>query len=228
MKNYLKCFFVLMVCLLMCSCVPQEENLQDNDATLQYTSGTPNTTTGEKNPNYIYSSEGYIVNYYNTLNKVVDDDNNYQVFSDERGINQRYYVFDNYGNLLDEGYNSNGIEFIKNENIMTLVFHVDGNALERYRYYDLENGKVSRFYTNSLCTYNERIVYFTKDKNDDIVLIVRNMFDSSAFYKEIRRNFSNLVLLSDSPAEFIGNGSKLRISYRTVPNDEIITEDITM
>ena len=95
------------------------------------------------------------------------------------------------------------------------------------RYYDVSNGRVSRFYFNPVKTYNELVVHYSEKKESgESILIIQNMFDPSIYYKEIERDFALANWSIPDTAEFIDAGKKLRITYWLKSDDEEVTEII--
>ena len=99
----------------------------------------------------------------------------------------------NDGNLLDQGYHgwrgSFGLSF-NEDGILVLNYGSGGSPpLWSERYYDVTNGRISRFFFNPpVQSHSNLVVYFeAKEEYDgDIVLIIQNMFDPSLYYKEVR------------------------------------------
>lgn len=222
MKKYcLIAFFIVLMLMSTYGC----DNITDRE-TLENTTG--NASTLNVNDVYKFNDDGYLTNFYASLDTYVETDSNYNVRSNKMGIEEHYFVFDNKGNLLDEGYSPYGVEFVKENDFLTMKYYTNATELNRVRYFDLENGKVSRFFTNSLGTSHELVAYFTWERNNELVLIVQDVFDEEIYYEEIKREFSVKVDKELCPIEFLNNNSELKISYWTNPNDEIETEIIKL
>lgn len=164
--------------------------------------------------------------YYNT----VKDETNYKVYTDESGLNYYYKVYNNIGECIDSGFHTGEITFECIDNILSMKMGF-GTYAFICRYYDLSTSRVSRFYTTPLEISGEYIAYFTKKtKNDEnnIILVIQNIFDEKVYYQEIKRDFSSKVLDLYSETEFINNNTQLKISYPINSNDEIIIEVINL
>ena len=108
---------------------------------------------------------------------------------------------------------------------LVLDYGVGGNTWHE-RYYDTAKGAVSRFFEKPVQNTDRLIAYFEVRDNPDIVLVVRDIFDTAQFYKEINRDFSSFVITDQAKCEFIDNNTRLKLTYWTNPNDEEITEII--
>ncbi len=187
-------------------------------------------TTNETNVNSIYhfNEDGYLTNFYASLDLLVERDKNYIVYSNELGRDEHYSVFDNKGNLLDDGYSPYGVKFIKNGNYLEMQYYTNASELNKICYYDLELGKVSRYFTNSLGSSNGLVAYFSKSVDDDIVLVVQDAFDESEYYKEIKRDFSERVFKEMYPVRFLNNNLMIEFSYWSLFNNKITTEIVNL
>lgn len=161
----------------------------------------------------------------NTYDILLEKGNNYEVYTDEEQTAFHYFVKDNNGILMDEGYHNwrGSFSFNTVDNILQLNYGY-GSSLWDERYYDVETGRVSRFFPRPLQTYGETVAYFATTQNEEIILIVQNMFDPSHLYKEFRCNFSDMVIRGDCKAEFLNDGRQLKVTYWKNPNDEEVTE----
>ncbi len=67
-----------------------------------------------------------------------------------------------------------------------------GSSAQLYRYYDVTNNVFSSeaFWNRSLVLDDGKIVYMDFDEDNNIVLVIQDIFDKSKYYKEIRRDFS--------------------------------------
>lgn len=179
---------------------------------------------------YTVDKDGYVWNYFSTLDELYQKGKNYEIYSDKVKTGFHYYVKDNDGNVIDEGYHDwrGSFGFNEKDGILELDYGFGGPLWQR-RYYDLSNGRVSRFFSKPLQTSGELVAYFkTKGENQDIILVVQNMFDSSKYYKEFERDFSTAVITGQSTAEFINDNKQLKINYWINPNDKEVTETIDL
>jgi hypothetical protein len=172
-------------------------------------------------------------NYLDSLDLPYQQDENFEIFTDESCTGFFYYVKDNNGNVMDQGYHgwrgSFGLEFNQG-GILMLEYGLGGTPSQwQRRYYDVSNGRVSRFFSKPMQTHDELVAYFTwKEEDGDLVLVIQNMFDPSVYYKEVERDFSLYVYTMPSTAEFLDNGTKLSITYWLKPDDKEVTEIIDL
>ncbi|MCL2165943.1 MAG: hypothetical protein FWH49_01455 [Clostridiales bacterium] len=181
---------------------------------------------------YNVDHDGNIWDYMSTLNILDQQGDNYEIYSDERNTAFHYYVMDNNGDVIDEGYHDwrGELSFEERDGILILNYGFGGSpALWQCRYYDVENGKVSRFFPKPVQTHEEIVVYYTyKAQSEEWVLVIQAMFNPAVYYREYRRDFSLFVYSMPSTAEFIDNGNSLQIKYWTNPNDDEIIETIDL
>lgn len=98
-----------------------------------------------------------------------------------------------------------------------------GNVAQ-YHFFDVVNNKVSPIYENPKLIKYGKIVYMAFD-NQDVKLIVRDIFDESVFFKSYSRNFSKTGVLADilTSAVFLDENT-LHISYLVGENFEEVQE----
>lgn len=150
---------------------------------------------------------------------------NYEVYTDEEQTGFHYLVTDNNGVLMDEGYHNwrGSFSFNAVGSILQLNYGY-GSSLWDERYYDVATGRVSRFFPRPLQTCGETVAYFIITQNEEIILVVQNMFEPSHLYKEFRRDFSDAVIRGNCEAEFLNDGCQLKVTYWKNPNDEEVVE----
>ena len=149
------------------------------------------------------------------IDVIYEDEKNYRIYSNKEQTMFYYEVFDDYGSPIDFGYhNWRGSFGIQEKNKILILEYGSGGPLWSCRYYDTSKGKVSRFFPRPLQISDELVAYFDAIGEDqEILLVVQNMFDSTAFYKEFYGDFSVQTMLGDNKAEFLDNNSKLRVTY---------------
>ena len=236
MKRVLLVFSLFFCSVMFFSCSERKVELLPSDDKTESITKCENTVVEEKETNKETSSvekeESTDFGYYlDKISVLYEEGDNYKLYclDEEEPMNFtsfKYEVYDNMGNLIDEGYNTRGFSFEEKDGLLQMNYTLFGTYQWRMKYYDLENGRVSSFFMTPLATNGELIVYFTSI-DDEIVLVVQDIFDKSDYYYEISRDFSITVLLGESPIEFIDN-KHIKISYWTEPNDEVVTEIITL
>ena len=213
MKNRKIIWLLLAMVLSLCSCYKVKitsENTSERTAFIEHGTKSTSSKTDINSANIIYKS-----------------DKTYKIFTNEEMTEFEYFIYDNDGGIIDMGYHdSRGSFDIYEENgLLVLDYGVGGNTWHE-RYYDTAKGAVSRFFEKPVQNTDRLIAYFEVRDNPDIVLVVRDIFDTAQFYKEINRDFSSFVITDQAKCEFIDNNTRLKLTYWTNPNDEEITEII--
>lgn len=194
----------LLLVLIFCSC-----------------SSNNNNTTQVNNSAY---------SQLDNIDVIYKQNKNYTILSNEDTTIFHYYIKDDNGNIIDEGYHDwrGRFDISQKNNFLVMNYGFGGNAWYE-RYYDTTNGRVSRFFEKPIANADEFVAYFVvTDTGNEIVLIVQNMFDPNIYYKEIRKDFSDYVIKEQVSAEFSEDNSKLKISYWTNPDNENVTEIIDL
>ena len=184
----------------------------------------------ERSQKYKIDQNGNLWNYMDTLDQMIEKGDNYEIFSDEARTGYYYRVVDNYGSPIDYGYHDWRGSFGFNTicSILELEYGFGGPVWYR-RYYDVSNGRVSRFFSKPVDTYGELVASYVDERNGDgFILVIQNMFDPSIYYQEIERDFSIFVYTMPSTAEFLDDGKRLRVTYWLAQDDEEVTEIIDL
>ena len=224
MKNTLRiCMIFFVFTLLSLTACRNEVQHQEYEPKTEETSATD--TISEK---YNISYDGYVMNYFRTFDILYEKDDNYELYTDEGIYGFKYIVISDGGDTLDYGY-WQSCYFHYNGDILVLNYDVTPGNLWYERYYDVSNCLVSRFFPRPVAQSGRMVAYFVYDSdNNRSFLIVQDVFDSSKFYVEIERDFSDFVIKDYAEAEFLENNTKLKISYWINPNDEYVTEIIDL
>jgi len=126
-------------------------------------------------------------------------------------------LFDKYGKVVDKREtpdNSATIMSEENEIIQIRIYRKENNDYYYY-FYNTRTGEISSNYENPVLIYNDKVGI-----RKDNLLIISNMFDSKAYYREIKRNFSEFEVLSYEiqDAELI-NDNELYLDYFEGPDE---------
>lgn len=177
-------------------------------------SGCAQRNTPDANDS-VNSENGIVMNFFDTLDTVYKQDKNYTVYTD--GFSFCYKVNDNNGNLLDIGYHDyrGSLDLYYQNSLLVLEYGYGGNLKASKRYYDLENGRVSRFFGNMVAQSDTKVAYFTYfEDGNKTALIVQDIFDRVDYYIEIEREFAlGTELYYNTQAVFLDGGKKLKIKY---------------
>ena len=169
---------------------------------------------------YIYKNNTKILN-----DNIVEETKNYKVIvsENEKTTEYHYWIFDNSGNIIHEDiyYKNPNISYLSSDIIQK---HTGGGNVSQYQFFNIEKGLISPIYDNPGLIDNGKIVYMAFE-NDQIKLIVRDLFDESIFYKEYECNFSPVAAASSGliTANFI-NSSELQVTYLSGEDFMEVTE----
>ena len=148
-----------------------------------------------------------------TFKTIIKEDTNFTIYTSEEYSADFYKIYDNKGHLLDEGFHPwrGSLDITKSDNIVTLEYGLGGNSTPRYRFYDVENGKVSRFFDGPIKTKDNLIACF--DTRDSVTyLTVQDIFDADAYYCEFTGNFDVHIYLSCTEIVFLENAITIKYS----------------
>ena len=155
---------------------------------------------------------------------LVQEEKNYQLYTDSQHSGYYYVIYDNQGYLMDSGFCS--WRFLKlgyvGNSLVTLQNNLD-NAMFTAKYYDVEHGRVSRTFTKPIGNTDRVVAYFDTD-NSGIKLVVRNLFDPDAFFVEFRdESFTVAVYTAQCSAVFPNDESSIQVSYYSGYTGEVLT-----
>lgn len=177
-------------------------------------SGCAQRNTPDAN-NSVNSESETSTNFSDAFDTVYKQDKNYIVYTD--GLSFCYKVNDNNGDLLDVGYHDyrGSLDLYYQDSLLVLEYGNGGNLMASKRYYDLENGRVSRFFDNTVAQSDTKVAYFTYfGDSNKTALIVQDIFDRADYYIEIEREFAlGTELYYNTRAVFLDDGKKLEIKY---------------
>jgi len=132
-----------------------------------------------------------------------------------------YLIYDKEGNVVDSGSGYRIPPDIKytSVNIIELRFH-GGTYADSCRYYNVDTARFSDYYGNPFLVRDNIIVYFDAKIG---MLIARDIFDKSVFYKEIKLKSSICLTVPPVSIRLIDNDKRLILTYL----DEFGTRSIT-
>lgn len=218
---YKKIFIVLLAIIFLCSCSTDSS---------QITSQYDNFQSCNTDTLPILSQCDHSQYCLDNIDVIYKQGENYKILSNEEVTIFYYSIKDDNGNIIDAGYHNyrGSFDIYEKGEFLTLDYGYGSNIWYE-RYYDLSNGRISRFFERSIQISNELVAYFmVRDFDDAIVLVIQNVFDQSNYYKEITRDFSDFVLKDYVEAEFLEDDTKLKISYWIKPDDQKVTEIIDL
>lgn len=176
----------------------------------------------------------------NNINKVDESKAKKQIV-DKKDFYKIYKVSDDHDNVefIIDFNNSKSIKIDRfgiapyitkvTDEIVEIRFHV-GNPADYVLYYNLKTSQLSKEFFNPTTTKNDLVVYMNENyNNNEITMVIQDIFDKSKYYKEIKRDFSPVAAACSDleKAEFIDN-NKLRITYLEGGNFTKKTEIISL
>lgn len=211
--------FFAFVCIFITSC--SGNNVSQDDAKDAVISVTQNIATDTTE---IYENEYELLD----ADVLYKSNKNFKIYTNASETIFCYYIYDNNGGLIDIGYHDwrGSFDIWMDDTVLVLEYGFGGSSWYR-RYYDTEQGMVSRYFYKPVATYQDLVAYFTTSKEGIITLIIQNMFDTTDYYLEINRKFSDLVIKDQCEAEFINEGTQLLITY-WIADDEAVSEIIDL
>lgn len=213
-----KCTHLLLIILLtlsLCSCDSIPSIL-----------GTQNDSLNHSR----YEGYNQFDYYIDSINIEYKKDKNFIIYTDANQTGYIYIIKNNYGEQIDFGYHNyrGSFDIYEKSGLLVLDYGFGGNSWQE-RYYDVEQGRVSRFFQNPLATYNENISYFIiNPDNQNIYLVIQNIFNPSIYYEEILWEYSSTVFRAQPKAQFLQNGTKLKISYYDETTNEFVTQIVEL
>lgn len=154
---------------------------------------------------------------------------NFVIYTDQGEIPSYYYIIkDKNGAVIDRGcHNWRGsFDLAYHNGLLVLDYGYGGSSFDK-RYYDISGSRVSQFFPSPVAESNSLVAYFEWEDNE-IKLIVRDIFDSTIFYEKITRDFSDFVFKQNYTGDFIENNTKLRLTYPVNNRTEPVTEEIPL
>lgn len=113
------------------------------------------------------------------------------------------------------------------EDVMRASVVYDNDAWPTQEYYDRKSGKMSWMFHGVVAEKGDRVAYFTEDYK----LIIRNMFDEKAYYKEVKRDFTPLPKEVRRMAILKVEWEKpdaIVVQYLAGPERRVVTEEIVL
>ena len=158
--------------------------------------------------------------------EIIEEGNNYRILENSQS---EYFceVIDNSGKIFAKEKVSSLPKFKKmNDNILEMNFG-SGNAVY-CQYFDVENKLISEVFGASSAVGYGKIAYMDF-LNNQLVLIVQNIFDKNVFYKEFHFDFPPIAVPANAVlnAKFL-NENTLQITYLKGDDYEETTENIKL
>ena len=158
-------------------------------------------------------------NYDSEFNVLCDKGECFEIYTNSNGDMYLYAVKDSENNYLDFGYHGGrgSLRFFESFGLLCLEYGVGGSTWYE-RYYDIEKGKVSKFFEMPYLGYNNLVACFSLTDND-VCLFVEDVFDSNIRY-EVKRGFPRSVLREKVKLNFV-EMNKIHVEYNDENGDNI-------
>ena len=212
MKN-MACFMICVVALLSFSGCSQECSHPSESHTSQIQNVAVQMAADKVDRENYYHA---FSNMEHTFTVIEEQTDHYVIKSSNEHAGWVYEVYDNDGYLLDKGYHGYRGSFglSKDGNIVVLEYGFSGtHVFPRYRFYDVENGRISKFYPGPVARRGELIALLGEKEDDSVALIVQNAFDNRLDYKELTAKFDDSIWLGLDTLSFSENGEKIVVWY---------------
>lgn len=153
---------------------------------------------------------------------------NFVIYTNQEALSYYYIIKDKNGAVIDRGcHDSRGsFDLAHHNGLLILDYGYGGSSFDK-RYYDISGSRVSQFFPSPVAESNRLVAYFVWEDNQ-IKLIVRDIFDATVFSKAITRDFSDFVFKQNYAGDFIENNTKLRLTYPINNSAEPVTEEIPL
>ena len=223
------CLLLVSFCILtFAGCISQTAK----DVTTADGSTENSVTTNDVPENSISDKEidayfNTFDNFKETFTKIKVEEKNYIIKTSDEFAGEFYEIYDNNGNFLDEGYHSwrGSFDITKEDDIIVLEHGFGGtNVHPAYRIYNVKKGVASRYYVGPIAYNDSLVAYFNYDE-DDVKLIVQDIFDIEKYYVEFSGKFDKFIYINIQEISFNENGTKIVIKHRETNNESNIIEE---
>ena len=156
----------------------------------------------------------------------IAEDKNYKINELKTGtdIKYEYIIYDNNHNEIDKGTAFRTEPLMSNiDGILQLCISA-GTGLTNCRYYNLENGKKSKWFETPILS-NNKIVVILNRLTKPTGIIIENIFDDYSFNKKYNINFSKNEVWPLENIKFIND--TIEITYVS-DNEKIETKIINI
>ena len=138
----------------------------------------------------VLSGESYLSWYIEMRQQpdFIEEDPHYKIAEKDEEGEYYYWVLDGNDHIMHMGWEEAIPDFSYLDQDI-LQKHTGGGNVSLYRFFDISKGRSSPIYENPALVEQGKIVYMTLDE-DQIKLVVRDLFDETAFYQEYIRDFS--------------------------------------
>lgn len=155
-----------------------------NDGNTENQDNTPVDNESETIPT---EEDTFTAFYSEKAFKLYEDEEYYKVYTQD-GFTMYYEVFNTRGERIDFGFYNQSYGFGQEGDLLK-VSTFAGTFCSCIKYFDVQNSRVSRFFDTPLAVKNDLVVY-GEYQGEDFCFVVQNIFDPTAFYKVVPREFT--------------------------------------
>ena len=199
MKKLL-CLFVCILCCFMSAC--RDKNTVADNATTE-------TTVLQ------YEEKG-----------LMDYGEFYRIYK-ETEFRMHFHIYNSWGEIVRSESTDKPLKIdMLNDDLVDIGIGM-GTGLVVHRYYSVEKNEFSQEFTYVVANRNELVAYIEGDSLVNRKVVIRNIFDRKAFYREFSLDFSPV----DTPVEeatFLEDGTSLILTYLSGKDQTQVTETLTL
>ena len=217
MRKIICLLLILSVSFSLVSCGNSDGVVKETEKTSSETNKESDTTEAQSEmiQTEYENDEIHLVNF----DVLYEETDNYKIYTTEDESSFRYFVYSNDGSWLDDGYGgcsgSEGVVNFTEEDKYLVLEHASMGNTVNYKYYDLDNNLVSKYFPSPCKVSGDLIAYFTYKNGDVPCLIVQDIFEPSLYYKMFEWNYSSYLFRDPSSVafEFMNGNTELKITY---------------
>lgn len=203
---------ILCVCVISSGCMTTISPASENSRVTP----TPETTESKETTSAIQQT-GVTSSTIEQLDKsysLYQETEFYKNYGEDGGIGAYYEIFNEKGEQIDNGFSE------KDVNIEMIGSYVEvakngGTFTRIVRYCDVTNSRISKWYTSPLAISGEYIACLETGG-----VLIQHIFRDDTYRKVVEIDYSSPVQVE---AEFIDNGTQLKIVYPIAPDDRKVT-----
>ena len=226
MKRIIVLLWVLSLSFSLVSCGNSDDAVKETEKSIE--TNKESDTTEAQSEIIQTANENDEIQFVN-FDVLYEEADNYKIYATEDETAFKYFVYSNDGSWLDEGCGgccgAEGIiDFAKEDKYLVLEHASMGNTVN-YKYYDLDNNLVSKYFPSPCKVSGDLIAYFTYKNGDGPFLIVQDIFEPSLYYKEFEWSYPSYLFRDPSSVTFgfLNNNTELQITYLNENTNEYDT-----
>lgn len=209
MKKQNSLCLILGVCIVFSSCVSPRPPVSSMTPSSESAESKHTTSTIQQTD----ATTGTIQELDKTY-KLIHETEFYKDYAEVGGIGSYYEVYNTQGEQIDSGFSEKSIG-IELSGPYVVISQNGGTFTPVIRYCDITNSRISKWYTAPLAISGEYIVCLGTR-----AIFIQHIFRDDTYRKEVGIDFSSPMQVE---AEFIENGTQLKVTYPIAPDDRKVT-----